>query len=156
MRDYEGSGLLDDRRALITGGDSGIGRALAVAFAKEGADVAISYLSEQEDGDARHTTELVAKTGHRCVTIRADLAEEANCHGLRGNKTLIDYAATKGAVLAFTYSLEIAPSYVFFAAGCPATTPARCWPRWAARRCPVRSQDGRWFASPGPACPGGR
>jgi NAD(P)-dependent dehydrogenase (short-subunit alcohol dehydrogenase family) len=177
MRDYQGSGLLAGARALITGGDSGIGRAVAVAFAKEGADVAIAYLSEQEDDDARHTAELVGQAGRRCVTIRGDLAMEDNCeraveqtvtelggldvlvnnvatqepvkdlaelssgqwertfrvnvhsyfwttraalkhlpdggviintasiNGLRGNKTLIDYAATKGAVLALTYSL---------------------------------------------------
>ena len=177
MRDYQGRDLLAGQRALITGGDSGIGRAVAVAFAKEGADVSITYLSEQEDGDARHTAELVRQAGHRCVTIRGDLAEEGNCqravdqtatelggldllvnnvafqkpvsdlaelsteqwdrtfrvnvysyfwttkaalkhlpdgaaiintasiNGLRGNKSLIDYAATKGAVLALTYSL---------------------------------------------------
>ena len=79
MRDYEGRGLLAGTRALITGGDSGIGRAVAVAFAKEGADVAIAYLSEQEDEDAAHTAELVGQAGRRCVTIRGDLAEEANC-----------------------------------------------------------------------------
>ena len=175
MRDYTGSGLLAGRRALVTGGDSGIGRAVAVAFAKEGADVAIAYLSE--DDDAAHTAKLVEETGRRCVTIRGDLAEEERCvaaveqtvaelggldvlvnnvayqcpvddlteltteqlertfrvnvysyvwttkaalthlpeggavintasiNGLRGNKTLIDYAASKGAVLAFTYSM---------------------------------------------------
>jgi NAD(P)-dependent dehydrogenase (short-subunit alcohol dehydrogenase family) len=177
MRDYEGRALLAGTRALITGGDSGIGRAVAVAFAKEGADVAIAYLSEQEDQDAAHTADLVGQAGQRCVMIRGDLAEEGNCaravdrtvaelgglhvlvnnvatqqpvedlaelstgqwertfrvnvssyfwttkaalkhlprgsaiintssiNGLRGNKTLIDYAATKGAVLALTYSL---------------------------------------------------
>ena len=177
MRDYEGRGLLAGARALVTGGDSGIGRAVAVAFAKEGADVAIAYLSEHEDDDAAHTAGLVGQAGQRCVTIRGDLAEEDNCvlavertaaelggldvlvnnvatqrpvadltelsteqwertfrvnvfsyfwttraalkhlpdggaiintssiNGLRGNKTLIDYAATKGAVLALTYSL---------------------------------------------------
>ena len=177
MRDYEGRGLLTGARALITGGDSGIGRAVAIAFAKEGADVAISYLSEAEDKDASHTAELIRQAGQRCVTIRGDLAEEGNCqhavdqavaelggldvlvnnvafqqpvndlaelsteqwdrtfkvnvysffwttkaalkhlpdggaiintasiNGLRGNKSLIDYAATKGAVLALTYSL---------------------------------------------------
>ena len=177
MREYAGRSLLSGVRALITGGDSGIGRAVAVAFAKEGADVAIAYLSEHEDQDAQHTEDLVAETGQRCVTIRGDLAEEENCqraveravtelggldllvnnvatqesvqdlaelstaqwermfrvniysyfwttraalkhlpdggviintssiNGLRGNKTLIDYSATKGAVLAFTYSL---------------------------------------------------
>jgi NAD(P)-dependent dehydrogenase (short-subunit alcohol dehydrogenase family) len=177
MRDYEGRGLLTGKRALITGGDSGIGRAVAVAFAKEGADVAVAYLSEQEDEDAARTEELVAAAGRRCVAIRGDLAQEDNCsraveqtaaelggldllvnnvatqqpvqdlaeltteqwertfrvnifsyfwatraalkhlpdggaiintasiNGLRGNKSLIDYSATKGAVLALTYSL---------------------------------------------------
>jgi hypothetical protein len=80
MRDYTGRGLLDGRRALVTGGDSGIGRAVAVAFAKEGADVAVAYLSEQEDGDARHTAALVEAAGRRCVLIRGDLAVEDNCH----------------------------------------------------------------------------
>ena len=175
MRDYEGSGLLAGRAALVTGGDSGIGRAVAVAFAKEGADVAIAYLSE--DDDARRTTELIEAEGRRTVAIRADLTREEECartvaetvasigaldllvnnvayqrpvesfeeidtaqldrtfktnvysyfwttraalahlpdggaiintssiNGLRGNKSLIDYAATKGAVNALTYSL---------------------------------------------------
>ncbi|XVQ11509.1 SDR family oxidoreductase [Spirillospora sp. CA-255316] len=74
MRGYEGRGLLSGRRALITGGDSGIGRAVAVAFAKEGADVAITYLSE--DDDARHTAGLVEREGRRCFTFGGDLAEE--------------------------------------------------------------------------------
>ncbi|MFG2247828.1 SDR family oxidoreductase [Spirillospora sp. NPDC048823] len=77
MRDYAGSGLLDGRRALITGGDSGIGRATAVAFAKEGADVAITYL--EEDDDARHTARLVEAAGRRCFTFGGDLAEERHC-----------------------------------------------------------------------------
>jgi NAD(P)-dependent dehydrogenase (short-subunit alcohol dehydrogenase family) len=175
MRDYEGRGLLTGKRALVTGGDSGIGRAVAVAFAKEGADVAIAYLSE--DDDARHTAGLIEAEGRKAVSIRGDLAEEENCdaavrrtvaelggldilvnnvatqqpvddlaelttaqwdrtfrvniysyfwtsraalahlteggtiintssiNGLRGNKSLIDYSATKGAILALTYSL---------------------------------------------------
>lgn len=177
MADWIGTGLLSGRRALVTGGDSGIGRAVAVAFAKEGADVAVAYLSTDEDADADHTAELVRATGRRCVTSRGDLADEGYCrelvettvrelggldilinhagtqweqpsleelsaeqwrrtfdvnvaamfyltkaalphlregaaivntgsvNGLRGNKTLIDYAATKGAVHVFTYSL---------------------------------------------------
>jgi NAD(P)-dependent dehydrogenase (short-subunit alcohol dehydrogenase family) len=177
MADYTGRDLLAGKRALITGGDSGIGRAVAVAYAKEGADVAISYLSDEEDADARHTAGLVEKAGRRCVTIKGDLAEEANCveavertvrelggldlvvnnvayqqpaddltqisteqwmrtfavnihsyyhvtkaalahlgegsaivntasiNGLRGNKSLIDYAATKGAINAWTHSM---------------------------------------------------
>ncbi|HEY5853682.1 MAG TPA: SDR family oxidoreductase [Aldersonia sp.] len=175
MRGYRGRDLLAGKRALITGGDSGIGRAVAIAFAKEGADVAIAYL--EEDDDARHTCELVEKEGRRCATYRCDLAIAQNCrdvvartvddlggldilvnnvayqnpvddfadlteeqwrrtfavnidsyfhtaraavdhlgdggciintssvNGLRGNKTLIDYASTKGAVNALTQSL---------------------------------------------------
>lgn len=175
MTDYVGRGLLEGKRALITGGDSGIGRAVAVAFAKEGADVAIAYLCEHED--AKHTANLVAAAGRRAVLLPGELADEqhatrivertveelggldilvnhvgtqtpveslqelsseqfdytfkvnvyshfwttkaalrhlpdggaiintASINGLRGNKTLLDYSATKGAVLAFTYSL---------------------------------------------------
>ncbi|MEV4172355.1 SDR family oxidoreductase [Nonomuraea sp. NPDC049709] len=175
MRGYVGRDLLSGRKALITGGDSGIGRAVAVAFAKEGADVAIAYLSEHED--AAHTRKLVEETGRRCVLLPGDLADGAHCasvveqtvaelggldvlvnnvayqapvsgleeltdeqwertfavnihsyyrvtkaalphlregsaivntssiNGLRGNKSLIDYAATKGAINAFTYSM---------------------------------------------------
>ncbi|GIH67764.1 oxidoreductase [Sphaerimonospora thailandensis] len=175
MRDYTGRELLAGRRTLITGGDSGIGRAVAVAFAKEGADVAIAYLCEHKD--AQHTRELVEREGRRCVTVPGDLADPAHCrrvveetvrelggldvlvnnvatqapvqspeelsddqwertfavnihsyfwvtkaalahlprggaiintssiNGLRGNKSLIDYAATKGAINAFTYSM---------------------------------------------------
>jgi NAD(P)-dependent dehydrogenase (short-subunit alcohol dehydrogenase family) len=175
MRNYVGRGLLEGKRALITGGDSGIGRAVAVAFAKEGADVAIAYLEEHDD--ATHTAELVEQAGRRCLRLPGDLAGAEHCHevvdrtvaelggldvlvnnvafqhpvddfleitnqqwrrtfsvnidsffyttkaavphlsdggaiintssinGLRGNKKLIDYSATKGAVLALTYSL---------------------------------------------------
>ena len=175
MRDYVGRDLLAGKRALITGGDSGIGRAVAVAFAKEGADVAIAYLEEHDD--AKHTASLVEAAGRRCLTLPGDLADAEHCrsvvsrsaaelggldivvnnvayqnptenvaditdeqwrrtfavnvdsffhvtkaalehlpdgsaiintasiNGLRGNKSLIDYSATKGAVLALTYSL---------------------------------------------------
>ena len=77
MRDYTGSGLLEDKRALIAGGDSGIGRAVAAAFAKEGADVAVAYLSEDED--ARHTASLVEAAGRRSLLLPGDLAEEDRC-----------------------------------------------------------------------------
>jgi NAD(P)-dependent dehydrogenase (short-subunit alcohol dehydrogenase family) len=175
MRGYAGSGKLDGKAALITGGDSGIGRAVAVAFAKEGADVAISYLEEHED--AEHTKGLVEAEGRTAVLLPGDLSDEATArrvvddaaqqlgrldvlvnniayqkpvddfaeltseqwdktfrtnvysfywcshqalrhlpdggaiintssiNGLRGNKELIDYAATKGAINALTYSL---------------------------------------------------
>jgi len=175
MRDYVGRELLAGRRALVTGGDSGIGRAVAVAFAKEGADVAIAYLSEHDD--AAHTVGLIEREGRRAFSLPGDLADAGHCrdvvaeaatslggldllvnnvafqnpvddfadlsddqwrrtfavnidsffhvtkaalthmpsggaivntasiNGLRGNKTLIDYSATKGAVIALTYSL---------------------------------------------------
>ncbi|GAA4894319.1 NAD(P)-dependent dehydrogenase (short-subunit alcohol dehydrogenase family) [Stackebrandtia albiflava] len=175
MRDYRGRGLLEGRHALITGGDSGIGRAVAVAFAKEGADVAVAYLSEHDD--AEHTLSLVEAEGRRCILLPGDLADAAHCrdvvaqtvdnlggldllvnnvatqrpvdapedisdeqwrhtfdvnmhsyfrvtnaalphmgsgsaiintgsvNGLRGNASLIDYAATKGAIHTWTYSM---------------------------------------------------
>jgi NAD(P)-dependent dehydrogenase (short-subunit alcohol dehydrogenase family) len=77
MRDYAGRGLLEGARALVTGGDSGIGRAAAVAFAKEGADIAIAYLDEHDD--AEHTGKLIEADGRRCVRIPGDLAQETHC-----------------------------------------------------------------------------
>jgi NAD(P)-dependent dehydrogenase (short-subunit alcohol dehydrogenase family) len=77
---YRGSGRLTGKRALITGGDSGIGRAVALAFAREGADVAIAYLSEDED--ARETAALVEKAGRRAVLIPGDLARREHCQAV--------------------------------------------------------------------------
>ena len=76
---YEGSGKLRGKRALITGGDSGIGRAVAIAFAKEGADVAIAYLDEEEDVDAEKTASLIEKYGGKAFMKRIDISEEENC-----------------------------------------------------------------------------
>ena len=76
-RSYRGSGRLAGKVALITGGDSGIGRAVALAFAREGADVAISYLDEDED--ARETRRLVEEAGRRALTMAGDIADEAHC-----------------------------------------------------------------------------
>ena len=175
MRGWIGRDLLAGKVALVTGGDSGIGRAVCIAFAKEGADVALAYLSE--DADAEHTAKLVEAESRRCLLLRGDLADAGHCaeivehtvaelgrldvvvnnvatqkpvgspeeisdeqwthtfdvnihsyfrvtraalphlgegsaiintssvNGLRGNRSLIDYSATKGAVNALTYSL---------------------------------------------------
>jgi NAD(P)-dependent dehydrogenase (short-subunit alcohol dehydrogenase family) len=74
---HVGSGKLDGKVALITGGDSGIGRAVAVAFAREGADVAVMYLSEE--GDARETQRLVAEEGHEALLCAGDVAAADAC-----------------------------------------------------------------------------
>lgn len=74
---YKGSGKLTGKVALITGGDSGIGRSVAVHFAREGADVAISYLSEAQD--AKDTQKLVQAEGQRCVLFKGDIRSEAFC-----------------------------------------------------------------------------
>jgi NAD(P)-dependent dehydrogenase (short-subunit alcohol dehydrogenase family) len=76
-RDYKGSDKLMDKVALITGGDSGIGQSTAVLFAREGADVAIVYLAEDED--AQKTKQLVEGEGRRCLTIRGDVGDESFC-----------------------------------------------------------------------------
>jgi NAD(P)-dependent dehydrogenase (short-subunit alcohol dehydrogenase family) len=79
---YKGSGKLSGRVAVITGGDSGIGRAVAIAFAREGADILISYLNEQEDADARETARYIEEAGRRCVLVSGDIAEATNCRAV--------------------------------------------------------------------------
>src|SRR5918995_345036 len=77
---YIGHGRLTDKVALITGADSGIGRAVAIAFAREGADVLCSYLSEDED--AAETKRLVEEAGRRCLTVAGDIGDRAHCRSL--------------------------------------------------------------------------
>ena len=76
---YRGKGLLEGRVALITGGDSGIGRAVAIAYAREGADIAISYLPV-EQVDADETARWVMQAGRRIVLLPGDIQDEAHCH----------------------------------------------------------------------------
>ncbi len=77
---YQGSGKLKDKAALITGGDSGIGRAVALAFAREGADVLIAYLNEHED--AQETARLVEEAGRKAVLVPGDLADPSHCRAI--------------------------------------------------------------------------
>lgn len=99
---YRGTGQLKGCKALITGGDSGIGRAVAIAFAREGADVAISYLPA-ESADAHEVQKLVTDAGVKCVLLPGDLREEATCakvvaqtvEELGGLDTLVLNAATQ-------------------------------------------------------------
>jgi hypothetical protein len=84
---YRGSGRLTGKKAVITGGDSGIGRAVAIAFAREGADVLIAYLNE--DDDAKDVARLVEEAGRRCVLVAGDLSEPDHC------RAVIDRAASE-------------------------------------------------------------
>ncbi|KAI7282550.1 NAD(P)-binding protein [Hortaea werneckii] len=78
LQEYEGRGLLKNKTALITGGDSGIGRAVAICFAREGADVSICYLPEEEE-DAQVTKKEIEKAGRRCELNQGNIREESFC-----------------------------------------------------------------------------
>jgi len=78
---YRGSGRLEGRRAVITGGDSGIGRAVAIAFAREGADVVLAYLPEEQE-DAEETARWVRDAGRRAVLVPGDIRDEPHCHAV--------------------------------------------------------------------------
>ncbi|MEU5091643.1 SDR family oxidoreductase [Streptomyces sp. NPDC021356] len=79
---YRGSGRLAGKAAVITGGDSGIGRAVAIAYAREGADVLVSYLDEHED--AQETARWVREAGRTCVLMPGDVADPAHCRSIVG------------------------------------------------------------------------
>lgn len=77
---WRGAGRLEGMRALITGGDSGIGRAVAIAFAREGADIGLSYLDEHDD--ARATAKLIEEAGRRCVLLPGDISAGDHCRAI--------------------------------------------------------------------------
>ena len=108
---YVGSGRLQGRAAIITGADSGIGRAVAIAFAREGADVLISYLNEHED--ARETARLVEAAGRKAVTVAGDLAEPSHCRAIieqaAGTFGKIDILVNNAAFQMTRESLEAIP-----------------------------------------------
>jgi NAD(P)-dependent dehydrogenase (short-subunit alcohol dehydrogenase family) len=79
-KSYKGSGRLAGKAAIITGGDSGIGRAVAIAFAREGADVLIAYLNE--DDDARETARWVEEAGRKAVLVPGDITDRAHCNAI--------------------------------------------------------------------------
>ncbi|MBF4615710.1 SDR family oxidoreductase [Curtobacterium sp. VKM Ac-1376] len=85
---YRGSGKMTDKRAVITGGDSGIGKAVAIAFAREGADVLISYLPEEED-DAQDTKRWIEESGRKAVLFPGDVSDPAYC------RSVIDQAVSE-------------------------------------------------------------
>src|SRR5215217_5592776 len=114
---YKGHGRLEGKVALITGADSGIGRAVALAFAREGADVLCSYW--KEDDDAAETKRLVEDAGRRCVTVPGDVGEREHCQALVGRAVdelggldvLVNNAAYQMAYESF---LEIPPDEIEF------------------------------------------
>ncbi len=86
---YKGSGRLSGKVALVTGGDSGIGRAVAIAFAREGADIALAYLPEEE-ADAKETTDVIKAAGKEVLALPGDLSKESYCKQLI-NKTVKEF-----------------------------------------------------------------
>jgi NAD(P)-dependent dehydrogenase (short-subunit alcohol dehydrogenase family) len=114
---YVGHGRLEDRVALITGADSGIGRAVAIAFAREGADVLCSYLTEDED--AAETRRLVEAAGRRCLTVPGDIGERDHCRALVdravGELDRLDVLVNNAAYqMAYESFLDIPPDEIEF------------------------------------------
>ncbi|MEV6807978.1 SDR family oxidoreductase [Streptomyces sp. NPDC017248] len=109
---YRGSGRLAGKAAVITGGDSGIGKAVAIAFAREGADVLLSYLPEEED-DARDTARWVEQAGRKAVLVPGDLVEPAHCREVIGRAVetfgRIDVLVSNAAFQMTRTSLEEIP-----------------------------------------------
>ncbi|MBD2101966.1 SDR family oxidoreductase [Leptolyngbya sp. FACHB-261] len=112
---YRGSGKLQGKAAVITGGDSGIGRAVALAFAREGADVLISYLNEESD--AQETVRVVEKEGRKCIAVAGDIQEESHCQQIveraRSEFGKLDILVNNAAFQMSHESIEEIPSEEF-------------------------------------------
>jgi NAD(P)-dependent dehydrogenase (short-subunit alcohol dehydrogenase family) len=114
---YVGHGRLEDKVALITGADSGIGRAVAIAFAREGADILCSYLNE--DDDAAETRRWVEKAGRRCITVPGDIGDRDHCNALVeqavGELGRLDVLVNNAAYqMSYESFLEIPPDEIDF------------------------------------------
>ncbi|WP_217242896.1 SDR family oxidoreductase [Streptomyces sp. AC555_RSS877] len=111
-RSYRGSGRLAGKKALITGGDSGIGKAVAIAYAREGADVLLSHLNEEED-DARDTARWVEEAGRKAVLVPGDLSDPAHCREVVARAVeafgRIDVLVSNAAFQMFRDSIEEIP-----------------------------------------------
>ncbi|MFJ1808727.1 MULTISPECIES: SDR family oxidoreductase [unclassified Streptomyces] len=111
-RSYRGSGRLAGKAAVITGGDSGIGKAVAIAYAREGADVLISYLDEEDD-DARDTARWVEDAGRKAVLVPGDLSDPAHCREVVARAVeafgRIDVLVSNAAFQMFRDSIEEIP-----------------------------------------------
>src|SRR5690554_6035333 len=81
-KSYKGCGKLKGKKAVITGGDSGIGRAISIAFAREGADVLISYLADVEDEDANDTANYVKEAGGKAILMKGDIRNPEHCRDI--------------------------------------------------------------------------
>src|SRR5690606_26600734 len=81
-KSYKGTGKLADRKVILTGGDSGIGKAVAIAFAREGADLVLCYLDDIEDDDAQDTRKYVEEAGRTCILVKGDITSEAHCKSI--------------------------------------------------------------------------
>jgi NAD(P)-dependent dehydrogenase (short-subunit alcohol dehydrogenase family) len=162
---YRGSARLSGKAAIITGGDSGIGRAVAIAFAREGADILIAYLSEHED--AQETAKLVEDAGRRAVLVAGDLSQRDHCQAVVDRAVtefgridvLVNNAAYQmthetieeisDAEWQYTFDVNITAMFRLVQAAVPAGAPRSSTPARSTRTCP----DPRCCRTPPPRAP---
>ena len=139
---YRGHERLTDKATIITGADSGIGRAVAIAFAREGADVLVSYLDEHDD--ARETAKWIEQAGRRAVLAPGDVTDPAHCRALVERAVAefgrLDVLVANAAYQMTYESLEEIPDETGTAPWPPTSAPSSTWPR---RRCRTWGPAGR-------------